>query len=69
MPTGRRDAGYEPGVEHHRHGHPEKLPPRPAKNVHITLWSTALTADAAYVTRLRQDTGKPLSATLLRIAR
>ena len=36
---------------------------------HITLWSTALAADAAYVTRLRQDPGKPMKATLLRIAR
>jgi hypothetical protein len=69
VPTGRRDAGHEPGVEHHRHGHPQKLPPRPGQGVHITLWSTALAADAAYVTRLRQDTGQPLKATLLRIAR
>ncbi len=69
VPTGRRDAGYEPGEEHHRHGHPEKLPPRPKRGVHITLWSTALAADAAYVTRLRQDTGQPTKATLLRIAR
>jgi hypothetical protein len=37
--------------------------------VHLTLWTTALTANAAYVTRLRQDTGKPLEATLLRVAR
>ncbi len=69
VPTGRRDAGHEPGDQHKKHGHPKKLPPRPKKNVHVTLWSTALSADAAYVTRLRQDTGKPLSATLLRIAR
>jgi hypothetical protein len=69
VPTGRRDAGYEPGAEHHRHGHPQKLPPRPDPGVHLTLWTTALTADAAYVTRLRQDTGKPLKATLLRVAR
>ena len=34
--------GYEPGVEHHAHGHPEKLPPRPPRNVSLTLWSTAL---------------------------
>jgi hypothetical protein len=69
VPTGRRDAGNEPGAEHHKHGHPQKLPPRPGRGVHITLWTTALAADAAYVTRLRQDTGKPLAATLLRIAR
>ena len=34
----------------------------------MTLWSTALGARAAYVTRLRQDTGQPVSATLLRVA-
>jgi hypothetical protein len=69
FPNNRRDAGYEPGIEHHRHGNPHKLWPRPPRNVHITLWTTALTADAAYVTRLRQDTGQPMKATLLRVAR
>ena len=29
VPTGRRDAGHEPGDEHKAHGHPKKLPPRP----------------------------------------
>ena len=69
VPTGRRDAGYEPGVEHHQHGYPQKLPPRPARGVQITLWTTALDASNAYVTRLRQDTGKPMKATLLRVPR
>ena len=69
VPTGRRDAGHEPGVEHHRHGHPQKLPPRPPRNVSLTLWSTALAAGSAYVTRLRQDAGDPVRATLLRVAR
>jgi hypothetical protein len=69
VPNNRRDAGYEPGIEHHRHGNPHKLWPRPPRNVHITLWTTALTATHAYVTRLRQDTGKPLKATLLRVTR
>ncbi len=69
VPTGRRDAGHEPGKEHHRHGHPQKLPPRPGRGVGITLWSTALSPEAAFVTRLRQDTGKPVVATLLRIPR
>jgi hypothetical protein len=69
VPTGRRDEGHEPGKSHHRHGWPRKLPPRPKRGVHVTLWSTALAADAAYVTRLRQDTGRPVTATLLRIAR
>ena len=69
VPTGRRDAGNEPGVEHHAHGHPQKLPPRPPRNVSLTLWSTALGARSAYVTRLRQDAGTPVRATLLRVAR
>ena len=69
VPTGRRDAGYEPGEEHHRHGHPHKLPPRPRRGVADTLWSTALAADAAYVTRLRQVIGRPVTATLLRVPR
>jgi hypothetical protein len=69
VPTGRRDAGYEPGAEHHRHGYPMKMPPRPDPGVHITLWTTALTAHSAFVTRLRQDKGKPLQAALLRVPR
>jgi len=52
--TTRRDAGHDPGhttqgrlpVDRHR------KPLRPAR---YTLWSTALTARAAYVTRLRRD--------------
>jgi hypothetical protein len=69
VPTGRRDAGYEPGVEHHAHGHPEKLPPRPPRNVSLTLWSTALGPGSAFVTRLRQNAGQPVRATLLRVPR
>ena len=69
VPTGRRDAGHEPGEQHKAHGHPKKLPPRPPRGVAYTLWSTALDGGAAYVTRLRQDTGEPVRATLLRIPR
>ena len=69
VPTGRRDAGNEPGVEHHAHGHPQKLPPRPPRNVSLTLWSTALGPRSAFVTRLRQDAGQPVRATLLRVPR
>jgi hypothetical protein len=69
VPTGRRDAGHEPGERHKAHGHPKKLPPRPRRGVAYTLWSTALGRDAAYVTRLRQDTGKPVLASLLRVPR
>jgi hypothetical protein len=69
VPTGRRDAGHEPGESHHAHGWPRKLPPRPKPGVNVTLWSTALSSGSAFVTRLRQDTGKPLRATLLRVPR
>ena len=69
VPTGRRDAGHEPGDEHKRHGHPKKLPPRPPRGVAYTLWTTALGEREAYVTRLRQDAGRPVTATLLRIPR
>jgi hypothetical protein len=69
VPTGRRDAGYEPGVEHHRHGHPHKLWRRPRPGLSLTLWTTALAADAAYATRLRQLAGRPLVAEIMRVPR
>jgi hypothetical protein len=69
VPTGRRDAGYEPGVEHHRHGHPSKMWKRPRRGLSMTLWTTALAADAAFVTRLRQFEGKPLATEILRVSR
>jgi hypothetical protein len=69
VPTGRRDAGHEPGESHHAHGWPRKLPPRPKPGVSVTLWTTALASGSAFVTRLRQDTGQPVRATLLRVAR
>jgi hypothetical protein len=69
LPTARRDAGYEAGVRHHRHGHPRKLWARPQRGVAATLWTTALAADAAYVTRLSQITGLPLVAEILRVPR
>jgi hypothetical protein len=69
VPTGRRDAGHEPGVRHHRHGHPRSLWPRPREGLATTLWTTALAADAAYVTRLRQVAGRPLEAEILRLPR
>ena len=69
VPTGRRDAGYEPGVEHHKHGNPHKLWPRPRRGHSFTLWTTALSKDAAYVTRLRQVAGLPLQAEILRVFR
>jgi hypothetical protein len=69
VPTGRRDAGHEPGSQHHAHGWPRKLPPRPKQGVNVTLWSTALSSGSAFVTRLRQDKGQPVRATLLSVPR
>jgi hypothetical protein len=69
VPTGRRDAGHEPGNEHKKHGQPHKLWRRPPRGVSLTLWTTALAADAAYVTRLRQVAGHPLQTEILRVTR
>ena len=69
IPTGRRDAGHEPGKRHHRHGHPHRLWRRPREGLSATLWTTALGADAAYVTRLTQVAGQPLFAEILRVPR
>lgn len=69
VPTGRRDAGHEPGNEHKRHGHPHRMWKRPARGVSSTLWTTALAEDAAYVTRLRQVSGEPLVSEIVRVTR
>jgi hypothetical protein len=69
VPTGRRDAGHEPGNAHKKHGHPHRLWKRPRRGLSATLWTTALAEDAAYVTRLRQIAGKPLVAEILRVPR
>jgi hypothetical protein len=68
-PTGRRDSGHDPGKEHHRHGWPKKLWPRPKAGLSATLWTTALSADDAYVTLLRQVAGLPLEVAILRVER
>jgi hypothetical protein len=67
LQTGRPDAGCEPG-RCHALDHPHHAPPRPPLGRNDTLWTTALSATRAYVTRLRQLTGRPVSATLLRVA-
>jgi hypothetical protein len=69
VPTGRRDAGHEAGDVHKRHGHPHRLWKRPRRGLSATLWTTALSDDAAYVTRLRQIAGEPLVAEILRVPR
>jgi hypothetical protein len=66
--SGRRDREREPGRRRHRHqGRRPRLPPRAQPGVVDTLWTTALTAEAAYVTRLRAVRGAPRSADILRV--
>jgi hypothetical protein len=69
VPSGRRDAGHEPGKKHHRHGWPRRLWPRPKRGLSATMWTTALGAETAYVTLLRQLAGQPLQVTILRVSR
>jgi hypothetical protein len=69
VPTGRRDAGHDPGKEHHRHGWPRRLWPRPKRGLSATMWTTALAAETAYVTLLRQVAGQGLEVTILSVAR
>jgi len=68
---GRRDREHEPGRHRHRQGYPGRrrpaLPPRSAPGVVATLWSTALTPDTAYVTRLRAIRGKGRTADILSV--
>ncbi len=72
MPTARRDRGLEPGHGPHHQGYPggrrPPVAPRPPQGVADTLWSTALGARAAYVTRLRRQGGHT-SAVILRVPR
>jgi len=71
VPTGRRDANHERGRRRHREGpkSPQPLSPRPKPGVATTLWTTALDATTAYVTRLVKRTGRPLEAEILRVSR
>jgi hypothetical protein len=67
--AGRRDREHEPGRRRHRHrGRRPKLPPRAQPGIVDTLWTTALTADAAYVTRIRARRGAGRTADILRVA-
>jgi hypothetical protein len=77
-PTARRDNGREPGNGRHRHYRfirgryravaPPRLAPRPPRGVTVTLWTTALDPEFAYVTRLALR-GRTTTAALLRISR
>jgi hypothetical protein len=71
MPSpGQRDREHEPGRHRHRagyHGHRPALPPRSPRGTVATLWTTALSADTAYVTRLRAVKGSPRTADILSV--
>lgn len=70
--TIRRDAGREPGRELHHEGYPggraPRQPERAPEGVTVTLWTTALAPDAAYVSRIRQ-TAAGASYVIARLAR
>ena len=70
--TVRRDPGHEPGRKRHDEGYPRgrapRLPARAPQGVTITLWSTALAPDAAYVSRIRR-TAAGTSNVILRLLR
>jgi hypothetical protein len=68
LQTARGDAGYEPGRAK-APGHHHRAPRQPARGRSDTLWTTALAADAAYVTRLRQVRGARATPAILRVAR
>ena len=67
---GQRDREHEHGRRRHRagyHGNRPPLPPRAPRGVVATLWTTALSADTAYVTRLRAGKGSPRTADILSV--
>ncbi|MFP5363063.1 MAG: hypothetical protein ACLGI5_10075 [Thermoleophilia bacterium] len=72
-PTVRRDAGYERGRRRHTEGYPRRraprLPERAPAGVTVTLWSTALAPDAAYVSRMRRTASGTTSNVIVRLAR
>jgi hypothetical protein len=67
---GQRDREHERGRHRHRQGYRGRrppLPPRSARGVVATLWTTALSADTAYVTRLRAIRGKPRATDIVSV--
>jgi hypothetical protein len=67
---GQRDREHEPGRRRHRTGYRGRrtpLPPRAPRGVVPTLWTTALSADTAYVTRLRAIKGARPTADILSV--
>lgn len=70
--TIRRDAARERNRKRHNEGYPgrraPRLPERAPAGVTVTLWSTALGPDAAYVSRMR-GTASGTSNVIVRLAR
>ncbi|MDQ3768229.1 MAG: hypothetical protein M3370_01945, partial [Actinomycetota bacterium] len=59
-PNVSADAGHERGRRPHRRtDQPSRPAPRGPEGTVSTLWTTALTSNTAYVTRLRQGDGDP----------
>ncbi len=59
-----RDKGYEPGHTSQGSG-PSRCPKPHARRTHMSLWTTALAPDRAYVTELAPQPAGPPLATLL----
>lgn len=72
-PVSRRDAVREPGRSRHGAGYPRgrapKLPALAPKNETMTLWSTALSSRAAYVSRMRRRADGSAATVILRLRR
>ncbi len=72
VPTSRRDAGHERDRKRESQGYPDgrprELPPRSREGVTVTLWTTALAARSAYVTRIR-ETKRGVSTQILKVRR
>jgi hypothetical protein len=68
--SGQRDREHEHGRHRHHEGyrgHRPPLPPRAPRGVVATLWTTALSADKAYVTRLRAIKDRPRATDILTV--
>jgi hypothetical protein len=68
--SGQRDREHEHGRHRHHEGYRGRrppLPPRAPRGVVATLWTTALSADKAYVTRLRAIKDRPRVTDILTV--
>jgi hypothetical protein len=65
--SGRRDREHEPQRVRHAHPYMHPLPPVAKAGETQTLWTTALTPDGAYVTRIVARAGQARRADILRV--